>query len=78
VAFGLSRVLDELKLIAIPQAYGVIGLCLALDAWLLVVFIKKRRAGLRVLHSIPPGPSVPPKTSVPPGTSAPLEMTGRR
>lgn len=77
VAFGLSRVLDELKIIAIPQAYGVIALCLVLDAWLLVVFIKKRRAGIRVIDSMP-GLSVPPKASVPPESSAPLEVRGRR
>jgi hypothetical protein len=78
VAFGLSRVLDELKLIAIPQAYGVLGLCFALDAWLLYVFFKKRRSGLRTLASFPPALSVPPTQSVPTEASAPLDVSGRR
>ncbi|HEX6274967.1 MAG TPA: sulfite exporter TauE/SafE family protein [Polyangiaceae bacterium] len=52
VGFGLSRVLAELALVALPQAYGVLGLCAALDAWLLYVFFKKRSAGLR--QTMPP------------------------
>jgi hypothetical protein len=43
VGFGLSRVLAELKIIAIPEAYSVLGLCAALDAYLLIVFFKKRK-----------------------------------
>jgi hypothetical protein len=72
VAFGLSRVLAELKLVALPEAYSVIALCLALDAWLLYVFFKKRKEGLRVMNSFPP------PVSIPPASREPLEMNGRR
>jgi uncharacterized membrane protein YfcA len=44
VGFGLSRVLADLKLIAIPEAYSVLGLCVVLDAYLLYVFFTKKRA----------------------------------
>jgi uncharacterized protein len=43
VGFGLSRVFAELKLIQIPEAYSVLGLCVILDAYLLYVFFKKRK-----------------------------------
>ncbi len=59
VGFGLSRVLAELKLIALPEAYGVLGLCVALDAWLLVVFFTKRRQ-TRVVDAFSPV-SIPPR-----------------
>ena len=72
VAFGLSRVLAELKLVAIPEAYGVIGLCFVLDTWLLYVFFKKRKSGLHVMTSFPP------PVSVPPASQESLEMNGPR
>ena len=61
VGFGLSRVLAELKLIAIPEAYSVLGLCVVLDAYLLYVFFTKRRANpgrkeLLELVSVAPQP----------------------
>jgi hypothetical protein len=36
-------VFAELKLIQIPEAYSVLGLCVVLDAYLLYVFFKKRK-----------------------------------
>ena len=55
VAFGLSRVIAELSLIALPEAYGVIGLAGALDIYLLAVFFRRKKAGL--LQSDPPLPA---------------------
>jgi uncharacterized membrane protein YfcA len=43
VAFGLSRVLIELKLVASPQAYSVLLATLIVDAYLLYQFFTKRR-----------------------------------
>ncbi len=54
VAFGLSRVFAELKLIKIPEAYSVLGLAVVLDAWLLYVFFKKKRAGIPTTQSLAP------------------------
>jgi uncharacterized membrane protein YfcA len=72
VGFGLSRVLAELKLIAIPEAYSVLGLCIVLDAYLLYVFFKKRRANVRSVD-----PFMQP--SVAPGAAPrPLEAVSRR
>ena len=60
VGFGLSRVLTELGLLASPQAYGVLALAAALDAWLLVVFFKKKRAGLLRSDPLPAHVSLKP------------------
>jgi uncharacterized membrane protein YfcA len=46
VGFGLSRVLLELKLAVSPFAYGPLVTAALLDAWLLLVFIRSRRAAL--------------------------------
>jgi hypothetical protein len=76
VGFGLSRVLAELKLIAIPEAYSVLGLCVALDAYLLYVFFKKRKAGVArsdPFQLVSVGPSPP---SAPPAATA-LESARR-
>jgi uncharacterized membrane protein YfcA len=75
VGFGLSRVLAELALVALPQAYGVLVLCALLDAWLLYVFFKKRSRG-----SHEPAPpvglvSLPPSESAP--ARAPLDSSSR-
>ena len=44
VAFGLSRVLPELKLIPSPKSYSVLVLAMVLDAYLLYVFFKNKKA----------------------------------
>jgi uncharacterized membrane protein YfcA len=44
VGFGLSRVLVDLKLAQGAFAYGPMALAIVLDAWLLYVFFKGRRA----------------------------------
>jgi hypothetical protein len=44
VAFGLSRVLPELKLIRSPKSYLVLVLAMVLDAYLLYVFFKNKRS----------------------------------
>jgi len=77
VGFGLSRVFAELKLIAIPEAYSVLGLCVVLDAYLLYVFFTKKRANLARtdlvgLVSIAP----PPVTPSVPGALDPGEAEG--
>src|SRR6516225_1462139 len=43
VAFGLSRVLIELNLVASPLAYGVMAATILLDAYLLFIFFTVRR-----------------------------------
>jgi uncharacterized membrane protein YfcA len=75
VGFGLSRVLAELKLIAIPEAYSVLGLCAVLDAWLLVRFFKKRKEQGNY-YSVAP-PSVAPAAASAPVPAA-LEPAARR
>src|SRR4051795_12553977 len=49
VGFGLSRVLIELELAASPWAYGVMAVTMVIDVWLLVVFFRRRKAGLMPL-----------------------------
>lgn len=44
VAFGLSRVLPELKLIASPMSYLVLVIAMIVDAYLLYVFFKNKKA----------------------------------
>jgi hypothetical protein len=44
VGFGLSRVLIELNLIASPWAYWVMAAAILVDAWLLYIFFRARRA----------------------------------
>jgi hypothetical protein len=44
VGFGLSRVLIELDLMASPWAYWVMAAAILIDAWLLYVFFRARRA----------------------------------
>ena len=51
VAFGLSRVLIELKLITSPQAYSVLLATLIIDAYLLYQFFTKRKYTDHMLHS---------------------------
>jgi len=65
VGFGLSRVFAELKLVAIPEAYSVLGLCVILDAYLLYVFFKKRRAMPRGHSDVVGFVSVPPPSVAP-------------
>lgn len=45
VAFGLSRVLIELDMLASPWAYGVMAATIVIDACLLYVFFTTHRAG---------------------------------
>jgi uncharacterized protein len=47
VAFGLSRVLIELNLMASPSAYSVMAAAILVDVCLLYVFFSARKAGLR-------------------------------
>jgi hypothetical protein len=83
VAFGLSRVLAELKLIAIPEAYSVIGLCFVLDAYLFKGFFERRRKS-RMVDAFSPVSIPPPPVSIPPPRDAkdltpqPLEPARRR
>src|SRR5436305_1242821 len=44
VGFGLSRVLIELDLVAVPWAYGVMAVTMLIDVYLLVVFFARRKA----------------------------------
>jgi hypothetical protein len=62
-------VLAELKLVAIPEAYSVLGLCVILDAYLLYQFSVKKKTN-RALQPEPIGlVSIPPKVPDPvPGT----------
>jgi uncharacterized membrane protein YfcA len=76
VAFGLSRVLAELKLIAIPEAYSVIGLCFVLDAYLFHGFLTKRRRD-RMVDAFSPV-SLPPPRNKPDIAPPPLEPVRRR
>ena len=76
VAFGLSRVLAELKLIAIPEAYSVIGLCFVLDAYLFHGFLTKRRRE-RMVDAFSPV-SLPPPRDKPDVVPPPLEPVRRR
>jgi uncharacterized membrane protein YfcA len=50
VAFGLSRVLIELKLVASPMAYSVLLTTFAIDAYLLYNFFIKKRRGRPPAH----------------------------
>ncbi len=43
VGFGLSRVLADLGLIASPAVYGVLGVVVLVDAYLLYAFFEQRR-----------------------------------
>ena len=76
VAFGLSRVLAELKLIAIPEAYGVIGLCFVLDAYLFHGFLTKRRKE-RMVDAFSPV-SIPPPRDKPEIVAPPLAPARRK
>jgi len=60
VAFGLSRVIAELSLVQIPQAYGVLALAAVLDAYLLVIFFRKKKAGLLRSDPLPAHVSLKP------------------
>jgi uncharacterized protein len=73
VGFGLSRVLAELKLIAIPEAYSVLGLCVVLDAYLLYVFFTKKRANFARVDHLGLVSVAPP--NVAPPVAAPLESS---
>jgi uncharacterized protein len=44
VAFGLSRVLPELKIVRSPKSYLVLVLAMIVDAYLLYIFFKNKRA----------------------------------
>jgi uncharacterized membrane protein YfcA len=55
VAFGLSRVLPELKLVPSPMSYSVLLLAMILDAYLLYVFFKNRK-GRALLPEMISGP----------------------
>jgi uncharacterized membrane protein YfcA len=44
VGFGLSRVLIDLNLMASPWAYWVMAAAILIDAWLLYIFFRARRA----------------------------------
>ena len=46
VGFGLSRVLAELKLAQGASAYGPMALAIAIDAWLLFAYFRKRSTAL--------------------------------
>ncbi len=50
VAFGLSRVLIELGLVASPMAYSVLLTTLVIDAYLLYNFFTKKRRGRTPAH----------------------------
>lgn len=47
VAFGLSRVLMELKLVPGPEAYGLMLATVVVDLWLLYLFFSRRIAARR-------------------------------
>jgi hypothetical protein len=47
VAFGLSRVLMELKLVPGPEAYGFLLATIVVDFWLLYLFFTRRIAARR-------------------------------
>ena len=44
VAFGLSALLSELRIVPGPSAYAVLGLVAAIDTWLLYTFFSGHAA----------------------------------
>jgi uncharacterized membrane protein YfcA len=60
VAFGLSRVLPELKLVASPKSYSVLVLAMVLDAYLLYIFFKNRKSRVLLPEMISGAQPVPP------------------
>ena len=50
VAFGLSRVLIELKLVTSPMAYSVLLTTLVIDAYLLYNFFTVKKKGQAPTH----------------------------
>jgi uncharacterized protein len=51
VGFGLSRVVIDLKLMESPWAYGVMGVAILLDTWLLYIFFTVQRPAARRLEA---------------------------
>jgi uncharacterized membrane protein YfcA len=56
VAFGLSRVLPELKLIRSPNSFSVMVLAMVVDAYLLYVFFRNKKRAREMMADLITGP----------------------